>query len=79
MKCVRCAQDQARKIADAPDGSGAWEVYYCLSCNYVWRSSEESEIINMSERNPDFQLHASDLERLTNPVPIPPLRKKERA
>jgi late competence protein required for DNA uptake (superfamily II DNA/RNA helicase) len=75
MKCLRCLTDTAQKIADAPDGSKAWEVYYCSRCNYVWRSSEEDAITDIEKRNPEFQLDKVDLEKLLIPVPIPPLKK----
>lgn len=75
MICVRCLKDTARKVADAPDGSGAWEVYYCERCNYSWRSSEEEEITVIEKRDPEFQLDKTDIDNLLNPVPIPPLDK----
>ena len=75
MICVRCLKDTAGKVADAPDGSKAWEVYYCESCNYSWRSSEEEEITVIEKRDPEFQLDKTDIESLLNPVPIPPLKK----
>jgi len=75
MVCVRCLKDTAGKIAKAPDGSGAWEVYYCESCNYVWRSSEEEEITVIEKRDPAFQLDKVDVDKLLSPVVIPPLKK----
>ena len=75
MICVRCLKDTAGKVADAPDGSEVWEVYYCESCNYSWRSSEEEEITVIEKRDPEFQLDKTDIESLLNPVPIPPLKK----
>jgi late competence protein required for DNA uptake (superfamily II DNA/RNA helicase) len=73
MKCVRCAGDTTAKVATAPDGSGAWEVYYCDRCNFSWRSSEEAEVINPEKRDKWFQL--DDVDSLITPVPIPPLKK----
>jgi|WetSurMetagenome_2_1015567.scaffolds.fasta_scaffold112767_2 vanillate/4-hydroxybenzoate decarboxylase subunit D len=75
MICVRCLQDSAGKIADAPDGSGEWEVYYCERCNYGWRSSEEDEITAPEKRDPIFQLDKVDLNSLQILNPIPPLKK----
>ncbi|MGI6451039.1 MAG: non-oxidative hydroxyarylic acid decarboxylases subunit D [Desulfitobacteriia bacterium] len=75
MKCVRCLQDTAQKVAVAPDGSGAWEVYYCQRCNFSWRSSEEPEVIDPAKRDPWFQLDTVDIENLAALVPIPPLQK----
>lgn len=60
MKCVRCLRDTARKVADAPDGSGAWEVYACTDCNYTWRSSEPEEITVIAKRDPWGQLDKRD-------------------
>ena len=34
MKCVRCLNDTAAKFAEAPDKSGAWEMYICSKCNF---------------------------------------------
>ncbi|HEX3010742.1 MAG TPA: non-oxidative hydroxyarylic acid decarboxylases subunit D [Syntrophomonadaceae bacterium] len=56
MRCVRCLRDSASKVADAPDGTKAWEVFYCSDCNYVWRSSEDEEITNPEKRDPWAQL-----------------------
>jgi vanillate/4-hydroxybenzoate decarboxylase subunit D len=75
MLCLRCLRDTAKKIADAPDRSGAWEVYYCERCNYSWRSTEEEEITVLEKRDPEFQLDKTDLEALVDTSPIPPLEK----
>ena len=77
MKCVRCLQDRAAKVAVAPDGSGAWEVYYCDRCNFSWRSTEEPEVIDPDKRDPWFQMDTVDIENLTALVPIPPLEIKK--
>ena len=77
MICVRCLKDTAKKIADAPDGSGAWEIYYCENCNYSWRSTEEKEITVIEKRNPEFQLDKCNIDELPNPVSIPPLVEKQ--
>ena len=52
MKCVRCLTDNAAKVAEAPDGSKAWEVYTCNRCNFVWRSTEEPEVIDPERGTP---------------------------
>jgi vanillate/4-hydroxybenzoate decarboxylase subunit D len=74
MICLRCLKDAAKKIADAPDGSGAWEVYYCERCNYSWRSTEEAEITDLEKRDPQFQLETINLDALQILNPIPPLK-----
>ena len=73
MQCVRCRKDTAKKIASAPDGSGAWEVHYCNNCNFSWRSTEEDDVINAEKRDSYFQLENEDLTKLLVPVPVPPL------
>jgi vanillate/4-hydroxybenzoate decarboxylase subunit D len=75
MMCLRCLKDTAGKIAQAPDGSGAWEIFYCERCNYSWRSTEEEEITVLEKRDPEFQLGGVDLDRLQILNPIPPLKK----
>jgi len=75
MMCLRCLKDSATKIAEAPDGSKEWEVYYCETCNYSWRSSEESEVTVLEKRDPEFQLGNLDLDTLQVLNPIPPLKK----
>lgn len=52
MKCVRCLRDTAHKIADAPDGSGAWEVFFCEDCHYSWRNDEPDFITVPEKRDP---------------------------
>ncbi|MGB9661218.1 MAG: non-oxidative hydroxyarylic acid decarboxylases subunit D [Moorellaceae bacterium] len=75
MKCVRCLHDTAQKVAEAPDGSKAWEVYACSRCNFTWRNTEEEDVINPDKRDPYFQLVGVDMEELMIPVPIPPLKE----
>ena len=75
MKCVRCLTDNASKVAEAPDGSKAWEVYFCNRCDFVWRSSEEPEVIDPDKRDPWFQLADVEVEDIPVFSPVPPLRK----
>lgn len=74
MKCVRCLEETASRVAAAPDGSGAWEVYYCQRCNFCWRSSEEPEVIDPLRRNPLFQLDKVNIEEIEPILAIPPLK-----
>jgi hypothetical protein len=74
MICVRCFEVTAARVAKAPDGSNAWEVYYCQRCNFSWRSTEEPEVIDPEKREAYFQLKGVDLDTLLHPVPIPPLK-----
>lgn len=64
MKCVRCLNDEAYKVADAPDGSGAWEVYACPVCHYNWRSTEPDYITDIEKRDPRFQLTNDQIAKL---------------
>ena len=56
MKCVRCLRDSVRKIADAPDGSGAWELYFCDECHFSWRNDEPDFVIDPEKRDKWAQL-----------------------
>lgn len=75
MKCVRCLKDTATKVADAPDGSGAWEMYICNHCSFSWRNTEEEDVINPDKRDPYFQLAGVNIDDLLVLVPVPPLKK----
>jgi len=75
MKCVRCLNETAAKVADAPDGSGAWEMYGCTHCSFTWRSTEEEDVINPDKRDPYFQLAGVNIDDLLVLVPVPPLKK----
>lgn len=50
MVCIRCKRDTARKVAEAPDGSHAWEVYFCDTCHYSWRNIEPDYITDPAKR-----------------------------
>jgi late competence protein required for DNA uptake (superfamily II DNA/RNA helicase) len=76
MICVRCSNESANVVAQAPDGSGAWEIIYCSKCNFSWRTSEEDQSIVPAKRDKMFQLEGSALDHLQVLVPIPPLRSK---
>jgi len=64
MNCLRCGDDTASKVASAPDGSGAWEVYYCEKCCYSWRNTEEDIVTDVTKRDPRFQLDKTDLSKI---------------
>jgi len=68
MQCVRCLNDTASKVCDAPDGSGAWEIYLCSKCTYSWRSSEEDYVTIIEKRNPKFQLTEKDFAEIQGTV-----------
>jgi hypothetical protein len=71
MRCVRCIDGEADVVAKAPDGSGAWQIYRCVRCNYGWRSTEPQIIIDPVKRDPFFQLDKTDLSTLVCPLPPP--------
>ena len=64
MQCVRCLDDTASKVATAPDGSNAWEIFYCEKCNFSWRSTEEEQVTVIEKRDPRFQLDKIDLSKV---------------
>lgn len=64
MKCLRCGNDTAKKVAEAPDGSKAWEVYACSKCHYNWRSNEPDYILDPEKRDPRFQLTNEEIDNL---------------
>ena len=60
MQCVRCLKETASKVAEAPDGSDAWELYFCNHCHYVWRNTEPDYITDIAKRDPWGQLGDRD-------------------
>jgi hypothetical protein len=74
MKCVRCGRGAVRRVAEAPDGSKAWEILQCSDCNFAWRTGEEPETIDPALRDPYFQIGDDVLRAMTTPVPVPPAR-----
>jgi len=75
MQCVRCLRDSASVVAKAPDGSGAWEMIYCSSCNFSWRTSDEPQYTDPAKRDKAYQLEGAALEKVQILIPIPPLRE----
>lgn len=76
MQCARCLADTASVVAKAPDGSGAWEMFYCARCNFSWRSSDEDQYTDPAKREKTFQYEGLDLKTLPTVMPIAPLRKQ---
>ena len=56
MQCVRCLEDTASKIAEAPDGSKAWNLFFCERCHYSWRDDEPDYITDPAKRDPWGQM-----------------------
>ena len=64
MQCVRCLKETASKIAEAPDKSKAWELYFCSHCHYSWRNIEPDYITDIDKRDPWGQLAGQDIESI---------------
>jgi vanillate/4-hydroxybenzoate decarboxylase subunit D len=71
MKCVRCIEGDVEVVAVAPDGSGAWEIYHCVLCNYGWRNTEPPAVTDPACRDPFFQLDPADIPDLMSPLTVP--------
>jgi uncharacterized C2H2 Zn-finger protein len=74
MICPRCDCTEAGKIFDAPENA-VWTVYHCPRCDFVWRSTEEAEVIDASLYDPRFKLNNEKIKNMAPKPPIPPLRK----
>lgn len=74
MDCPRCEKAEATKIFEAPQ-DGAWELYRCPHCYFIWRSTEEEYIRNRELYNPDFKLNDEKIKGMIDKPPIPALRK----
>ncbi|PKM85550.1 MAG: hypothetical protein CVU86_01745 [Firmicutes bacterium HGW-Firmicutes-11] len=77
IQCVRCLSETAYLAASAPDGSGAWDLYCCSYCNYGWRTTEGSEITDVTKRDPRFSVDKNEVESVFCLNPIPKLLNKE--
>ncbi|MDP2728327.1 MAG: non-oxidative hydroxyarylic acid decarboxylases subunit D [Dehalococcoidia bacterium] len=58
--CPRCDHKDIIKIGDSPI-SGAWELYRCSRCHFVWRSTETDELFAAT-----MKLTEKDLRELIN-------------
>ncbi len=74
MICPRCDDERAAKFFDSPD-PGAWELYRCPRCYFVWRSTEEDEVTRPERYNPKFKLNDAKIAAMGDKPAIPPLRK----
>lgn len=74
MICPRCEDEKAYKVRDADDGS--WQIYCCPLCNFNWRSTEESAVIDPKIYNPKFKLTVKKIQEMAPKPPIPPLRNR---
>lgn len=74
MYCPRCDKDQAYKFFEAPK-KGAWELYRCPFCQFVWRSTEKASIKNKDLYNPSFKLTEEKISQMMEKPTIPPLKE----
>ena len=74
MFCPRCDQGEVIKFFEAPE-DGAWELYRCQRCNFVWRNTETEEIRNKDLYPSLFKLTEEKIKKMGDKPVIPPLRK----
>lgn len=73
--CPRCNTEKASVIASSPV-KGAWELYHCPVCLFIWRSSEPESIIDPQKYNPSFKVDPADIPKAAHVPVIPPMRRK---
>ena len=76
MICPRCDNTNAFQFFESPE-KGAWELYRCPRCFFVWRSTEEQEVIRPDLYDPDFKLNDERIRQMSDKPPIPPLRRQK--
>jgi len=74
VNCPRCDDHRAEKIFEAPENA-VWEVYRCPHCYFVWRNTEEEEVINPDLYDPRFKLSGEKIAAMDHKPPIPPLKE----
>ena len=75
MICPRFDDPRALQFFESPE-QGAWVLYRCVRCFFVWRSTEEEEVIRPELYDPEFKLTEEKIRQMGDKPPIPPLRKK---
>lgn len=73
MICPRCDHDKAYRFFTAEDN--AWELLRCPRCDFVWRSTEEPQVIDPSLYDRRFKLNDQIIAEMKEKPPVPPLRK----
>ena len=71
--CPRCRSRTIEVQAESP-AAGAWTVFGCTTCRYVWRSTEPVEFQDPDKYPEVFRLRPEDLSHLPVIPTIPPLR-----
>lgn len=66
-ECPRCDGNDIETIGKSPK-EGAWELYCCNKCQYIWRSTETIDMLTT--------MKLKDEEILAIPA-VPPLGSKE--
>lgn len=74
MQCPRCDSTTVSVMATSPVGD-VWEVYFCETCSFSWRSTEPDDITDPAKYDPRFKIDPATIASLDEMPPIPPLRK----
>jgi len=74
MDCPRCESTGAATFFEAPK-NGAWELYRCPNCFFIWRSTEKETIKNKDLYHPAFKLNEDKIKEMIDKPAIPPLLK----
>ncbi|MCL6631819.1 MAG: hypothetical protein K6T63_04225 [Alicyclobacillus herbarius] len=72
--CPRCEAKEASVIARSPV-KGAWELYQCPTCFFIWRSTEPEFITDPAKYNPAFKVTPNDVAGAVHVPPIAPRRQ----
>ena len=72
--CPRCRSATIVAQAQSPV-AGAWTVFGCTTCRYVWRSTEPEEFRDPDKYPEKFRLKPEDLPHLRAIPSIPPLQR----
>ena len=74
MDCPRCDGTEVAKFFEAPK-KGAWELYRCPNCFFIWRSTEKESIKKKDLYHPEFKLNEDEMQNMISKPDIPPLLK----
>ncbi|WP_088224873.1 non-oxidative hydroxyarylic acid decarboxylases subunit D [Desulfosporosinus sp. FKB] len=74
MICPRCDSDTVDLMVQSPVGN-VWEVYFCNTCNFSWRSTESEDITDPVKYDKRFKIKPEEIPSLEIIPPIPNLKK----
>jgi late competence protein required for DNA uptake (superfamily II DNA/RNA helicase) len=74
MICPRCDSDTTQLMATSPVGA-VWEVRFCRTCCFSWRSTESEDITDPAKYDKRFKIDPATIPGLAQMPPIPPLRR----